>query len=83
MGNGDPGTGDIGLNYVSPVVTPSYTAFGNTGGGAIGLPVTTANLITLKADDGNGVPLAGHNNMQPYVGVYFLKRTARIWIVAA
>lgn len=84
MGNGDPGTGDVGLNYETPAVTtPAFTEFGNTGGGPIGIPVTEANLITLKANDGNGVVSNGHNNMMPYVGVYFIKRTAREFYVAA
>ena len=84
MGNGDPATGDIGLAYTTPAVTtPTYTEFGNTGGGGIGIAVTTANLITLPANNGNGVTSVGHLTMQPYVGCFFLKRTARIWLVAA
>lgn len=78
MGNGDAGTGDIGLAYTTPAVTtPSYNAFGNTGGGPIALPVTVANLISLKANDGNGVVSDGHYNLQPFLGVYWIKRTQR------
>lgn len=78
IGNGDAGTGDIGLAYKTPAVTtPNYNAFGNTGGGPIALPVTVANLISLKANDGNGIVSDPHNTMQPYVGVYFIQRTIR------
>lgn len=84
LGNADPGTGDIGLAYEVPsVTTPSYTAFGVTGGGPIGLPVTTANLLTLPANDGSGqTDVDGHNTMQPYIGVYWIIRTEREFYVA-
>ena len=84
IGNGDPGTGDIGLNYETPAVTtPAFTEFGNTGGGPIGIPVTQANLLTLKANNGAGVVSDGHNNMSPYIGVFIIKRTSRQFYVAA
>lgn len=84
MGFGDTGSGNLGLNYVAPAVaTPAYTTFFNSSAGPSGTTVTSANLITLQANNGNGIVSAGHNTMQPYVGCYFLKRTARIWLVAA
>lgn len=84
MGDGNSGSGDLNLNYVLPAVTtPAYTGFFNSSGAPSGATLTSANLITLPANDGNGVTSVGHNTMQPYVGCFFLKRTSRIWIVAA
>lgn len=83
-GFGNTGTGDLGLAYVTPPVTvPSYTTFFNSSAGPSGTSTTLANLYTLKANDGNGIVSAAHNNMQPWIGVTFIRRTSRIWLVAA
>jgi len=84
--NPSGGTGDDAFfNWAAaPITVPNYTGkYIQGGGGPITSPETTADIYTLKAADGAGVVSDPHNNMQPYLGVYFLKRTARIWIVAA
>ncbi len=37
--------------------------------------------VAVRSAGGTGTPAAvvGHNNMPPYIGVAFIKRTARIW----
>lgn len=78
VGWGNVATGDLGLAYTTPdVTTPSYTTFFNSSAGPSGVNITVANLISLKANNGNGVISDAHNTMQPYYGVYFIKRTAR------
>lgn len=80
-GNAD----DAFFNKVTPAVgTANWTGRYITGGdGIVSAAQTTADIYTLQANDGNGVTSVGHNNMQPYVGVYFIKRTARQFYVAA
>lgn len=78
MGYGNTGTGDLGLNFVIPdVTTPSYNTFFNSSGAPSGAATTLANLITLQANDGNGVVSDKHNTMPPYIGVWWLKHTSR------
>lgn len=62
---------------------PAYSGFGIHGdSAAIALPQTTADMFTLKAGDGAGVTSSGHNNMPPYYGVFFIKRTNRTLYLA-
>jgi hypothetical protein len=59
----------------------TYTGYYITGSnGNIVASQTTADLFTLPSGTaGAGVTAAGHNNLPPYVGIYVVKRTARIF----
>lgn len=49
-----------------------------------GAMITAGDFGTTKALTDPDFPVVdGHNNMMPWVGVYFIKRTAREWYVAA
>lgn len=80
-GNAD----DAFFNKVTPAVgTAGWTGRYITGGdGIVSAAQTTADIYTLQANDGNGVVSAGHSSMQPYIGVFFIKRTSRAFYVAA
>lgn len=86
IGLSNPGTDDAFFTYNGgpPVAVPAWSRWFVTGGGAQspGLE-TTADLFTQKPNNGNGVVSVGHNNMQPWIGVTFIKRTGRVWLVAA
>lgn len=80
----DPASDDGFLPLTSVEVTPAWTGHYMNGSGSLGPTAeATANLFSLKADNGAGVVSDQHNNMMPFIGVYWIKRTARIWIVAA
>lgn len=62
-------------NDMNPTSASGYTD---------GAAISSGIFATTKALADPDFPVVdGHLNMQPYVGVYFLKRTSRIWIVAA
>lgn len=73
-GNAD----DAFFNWVTPAVaTFAWTGKYITGGdGIVTAAQNTADIYTLKANNGNGVVSDGHNTMQPFIGVYWIKRTA-------
>ncbi len=66
--------------YISSGNDMNVTAAGYVDGPAI----SNGIFGTTKALEDPDFPVVdGHNNMQPYIGVYWIIRTARIWIVAA
>lgn len=79
----DPATDDGFFNITTPSkATPAWSGHYITGSGSTPPTAeTTANLYTLPANDGNGVTAVGHLTMQPFIGVFFLKRTSRQWYV--
>lgn len=79
MGISNPVGDDAYFSYVgAPVATANYNAKYITGGNGINIVAeTTADLFTLPPNNGNGVVSAGHNNMQPYFGIYYIERTIR------
>lgn len=57
---------------------PSYQGFLVTGSNGVDIEsFTQSNLETLKANLGAGVDSLKHNTMPPYIGVWWLKHTAR------
>lgn len=79
----DPASDDGAFPIQAASTVPSWAGHFITGGGSQSSPTaTTANLFSLApGTDGKGVvPSAGHNNMQPYRGVYFIARTARKYV---
>lgn len=78
----DPATDDGFFNIEASRPTSNWLGHYITGsGGTPATAETTANLLTLKAADGAGVVADKHNNMQPYLGVYFITHTARKFYV--
>lgn len=62
--------------------TENYTGWYVQGGGSpISQGFSQANLETLAANLGAGVESDKHNNMQPYLGVWFITHTARRFYV--
>ena len=77
---------DCFFSYTGAAPTPvaSFTGFYVTGGGTkVTSTETAADLYTMKANNNNGVTSTGHNNMMPWIGVTFIRRTAREFYVAA
>ncbi len=77
-------TGDAQLLMASSVAIPStdgYHLDGNTDGSQSGQTVatTSANLRTLTPTVPSSPVTTAHNTMPPYVGVYFIRRTSRIF----
>lgn len=78
MGFGNTGTGDLGLNFVNPAVsTPAYSTFFNSSGAPSGTTTTSANLVTLPANNGSGVTADPFKIYPKYRGIYWVKPTAR------
>jgi hypothetical protein len=65
-------------------IVPSYLGYYITGSnGNIEVDQTTADLFTSPSGmDGNGVVTVAHNNMQPYIGRFVIKRTARVYVLS-
>lgn len=73
-------TADHVLNKVALTPTAPYTGYFTAGGGTTAAnPETDADIYTLQANNGNGVTAVKHNNMQPYLGVYFITHTSRLY----
>lgn len=66
-----------------PVTTPAWTGAFVGGDDPLTHAETTANMYTLGPGDGQPVTTQAHKNAQPFIGVYFIKRTIREWIIAA
>jgi hypothetical protein len=80
----NPTSDDAFLNHLSaPVAVANYNGKYISGNSSVIIaPETTADIFTLANNNGAGTVSDPHNNMQPYVGVFFLKRTARqFWIM--
>lgn len=75
FGRYDSGAANFGFkpNTTVPVYTATVVQGINTGTA----PDTVANLFTLPTNDGNGVTPTKFNEMPPYIGVWWLKHTAR------
>lgn len=73
------GTDDAGGFPITALTgTEAFTARRIGGAGATPLyPLTDCDLFTLKAELGAGLDTEKHNNMQPWMGVYFITHTAR------
>lgn len=80
----DTGAGSAGLAGQNlAIATAGYNTLFLGGTGPSGAAVTTANMFTTPANLGAGVTSAGHNCIHPSRGVYFIKRTSRIYIRVA
>jgi hypothetical protein len=78
------GNDDAYFNLGSRTTVSSYTGYYITGSnGNIQAVQTQADLFTSAPNNGAGVTSTGHNNMPPYYGVYFIKRTARKFILVS
>lgn len=86
FGLSNPGTDDAFFTWTgaAPTSVPSWQRWFVTGGGSQSPGTeTTADLFTQKANNGNGVVSTGHNNMMPWLGVTFIRRTSRQFYIAA
>lgn len=67
--------------YFAQQGTTTVTGYNGTyitgSNGVIQAPLTQADLYTLKANNNAGVTSTKHQNMPPFLGVYFIKHTAR------
>lgn len=78
----DPASDDGFFPIEAVETTPNWTGHYITGSGSTPATAeTTANLFTLEANNGNGVTSDAHNNLQPYLAVYWIRRTGRIFYV--
>lgn len=69
---------DAFFAHTAVIPTTAYDGYYVTGSGVVVQATENqANLYTLKANDGNGVTSVAHNTMPPYLGVWWLKHTAR------
>lgn len=67
----------------SPAITSRFEDNPGSGASWGDGPAIAAGTMSSTDPLASAVPSDSHNNMQPYVGAFFLKRTGRVWLVAA
>ena len=75
-----PGSDDIHFPTLGQQTVATYAGAKILGSYGSALPVddmTVVNLFSLTSNNGVGLTAVGHNNMPPYLVVYFLRRTDR------
>lgn len=65
------------LSSMLPTNGPYQAHFITGSGHGLSMAETLYNFQTLPSGNGAGVTATNHNNMQPYLGVYFITHTAR------